>query len=428
MSAVAASSPRTRFRWVVCGLLFFVTANNYMDRQVFGVVAAELIRHFGWSTSDYASVVFWFQVAYGIGFIVSGKILDAVGSRIGLGVAVCLWSAAAAAHGAVGSLLGFKVVRLVLGLTEPSHMPAAIKVVAEWFPKSERALATGIYKAGSNVGAIAVPLIVPWIFVHYGWRATFVLTGLTGFVWLGFWLWLYRRPEVHPRVSPAELAHIRSDPVPPPPPRLSWRAVLRHKETWAYMNFKFMTDAMWHWYGAMFPLYLAQHFGLKLKDFGLPLIVVYLIADIGSIGGGWLSSALIQRGASITYARKLAMFVCCAATVPVIAVGVTQSLWLAVVLVGVAHAAHQGLTSNLFTVVSDLFPRNAVGTVVGLGGSIGQVGAALMTVVTAWVLAKYGNFTLLFLVAGSTYLIAWAIFHWVVPSFEPIEMKKSHSE
>jgi ACS family hexuronate transporter-like MFS transporter len=340
-------------------------------------------------------------------------------------VAVCIWSVAAALHGAMGSLVGFKLVRFLLGLSEPSHLPAAIKVVAEWFPRSERALATGIYKAGSNLGAITVPVLIPWIFHAFGWRATFLITASTGFVWLGFWLWFYRRPTESMRVSAVELAYIQSDPIPSPAPRLPWAGLLRHRETWAYMNFKFMTDAMWHWYGAMFPLYLAQHFGLKLKQFGLPLIVVYLLADAGSVGGGWLSSHLIKRGRSVTYARKLAMFVCCAATVPVMLVGVSDNLWLAIVLVGVAHAAHQGLTANLFTTVSDMFPRNAVGTVIGLGGSAGQVGAALMTVVTGIVLAKWGNFTMLFFVAGSTYLLAWLIFHLVVKRFEPLNLENA---
>ena len=413
----------TRFRWVICALLFFVTANNYMDRQVFGIMAPELIKIFGWTPAQYTDVVFWFQVAYGVGFLVAGRILDFVGTRLGLAVAVCIWSTAAALHGAMSSLGGFKFARFLLGISEPSHLPAAIKVVAEWFPRSERALATGIYKAGSNLGAFIVPLLVPWMFHAFGWRATFLVTASFGFVWLGFWLWLYRLPTDSKRVSVSELAFIRSDPIPPPLRRASWRSLLRHRETWAYMTFKFLTDAMWHWYGAMFPLYLAQEFGLKIKEFGLPLIIVYVLADTGSIGGGWLSSHLIKRGWSVTVARKLAMFVCCAATVPVVLVAVFHNLWFVVVLVGVAHAAHQGLTSNLFTTVSDIFPRNAIGTVIGLGGTAGQVGAALMTVATGIILARVGDFTPLFVVAGSTYLVAWTIFHFAVRRLEPLTLK-----
>lgn len=414
-----------RFRWVICALIFFVTANNYMDRQVFGIMAPELIKIFGWTPKQYTDVVFWFQFAYAIGFLLSGRILDYVGTRVGLAVAVVIWSTAAAMHGAMNGLLGFKFVRFFLGISEPSHMPAAIKVMAEWFPRSERALATGIYKAGSNLGAVTVPILIPWMFATFGWRTTFFVTAASGFVWLFFWLWLYRTPEKSRRVSKLELDYIQSDPVPPPVKSMGWGKVLRYRQTWAYMNFKFMTDAMWHWYGAMFPLFLAQQFGLKLKQFGLPLIIVYIIADVGSIGGGWISSHLIKRGWDITRARKLAMFICCAATLPVMAVAVSKNLWLVIVLVGVAHAAHQGLTSNLYTTVSDMFPKTAVGTVIGMGGTAGQLGAMSMTLVTGLVLAKYGNFTMLFFVAGATYLIAWLIFHLVVPRFEPIYIKEN---
>jgi ACS family hexuronate transporter-like MFS transporter len=409
-----------RYRWVICALIFFVTANNYMDRQVFGIMAPELIKIFGWTPKQYTDIVFWFQLAYAIGFLLSGRMLDYIGTRIGLAVAVLIWSSAAALHGAMNGLAGFKIVRFLLGVSEPGHMPAAIKVMAEWFPRSERALATGIYKAGSNLGAVTVPILIPWMFITFGWRTAFLVTAGTGFIWLGFWLRLYRIPEQSRRVSRLELDYIRSDPIPPRPKSMGWRKVLGHRQTWAYMNFKFMTDAMWHWYGAMFPLFLAQQFGLKLKQFGLPLIIVYVIADMGSIGGGWISSHLIRRGWDITRARKLAMLICCAATVPVIAVAISKNLWLVVCLVGVAHAAHQGLTSNLYTTVSDMFPKNAVGTVIGMGGTAGQLGAMSMTIVTGIVLAKSGSFTALFFIAGSTYLAAWTIFHMVVPRLEPI--------
>lgn len=428
-SAASPSSPPSsrpafsRYRWLVCGLLFFVTANNYMDRQVFGIMAPELIKLFGWTPTDYTQVVFWFQVAYGLGFIVAGRLLDYVGTRIGLALAVCLWSAASALHGAMNSLGGFKVVRFLLGLSEPSHLPAAIKVVAEWFPRSERALATGIYKAGSNLGAITVPLLIPWMFATFGWRTTFLYTALSGFLWVGLWWWLYRSPSESPHVSASELAFIQSDPIPPPAPQVPWLGLLRCRQTWAYVNFKFMTDAMWHWYAAMFPLYLSERFGLKLKEFGPPLITIYVMADTGSIAAGWFSSRLIKRGRSVTFARKLAMFICCACTVPVTLVGSLHSLWAVVILVGLAHGAHQGLTANLFTTVSDLYPRTSVGTVIGMGGTAGQVGAAVMTLLTGIVLARYGNFSALFAVAGSTYLVAWLIFHLAVPRLEPLALK-----
>jgi len=416
---------RAWFRWVVCGLLLLVTANNYMDRQVLGVMAPELIREFGWSAGDYTEIVFWFQVAYGLGFLLAGPFFDWVGTRLGFAIAVAAWSLAATWHSGVSSLLGFKIVRFLLGLTEPSHMPGGIKVVAEWFPRSERALATGIFKGGSNLGAILVPLLVPWMYFELGWRATFLITASTGFGWLGLWLWLYRLPAESRHTDDEERRHIASDPAPTGEARPGWRALLGRRETWAYMNFKFMTDAIWHWYLAMLPLFLSQKFGLGLREFGLPLVAVYLIADVGSIGGGWLSWHWLKRGWDLTAARKTAMFICCVATLPVMAVAYTDNLWLAIGLIGLAHAAHQGLTSNLFSTVSDMFPRGAVGTVVGWGGTAGQVGAAGMTLLTALALEKTGSSALLFLVAGSTYVIAWIIFHFVVPRLEPLRFQST---
>lgn len=423
-AAVVVSAPpfrRAHFRWIVCGLLFLVTANNYMDRQVLGVMAPELIRIFGWSAEDYTEVVFWFQVGYALGFPLAGRFFDAVGTRLGFAVAVAAWSLAATWHSGVSTLAGFKFVRFLLGVSEPSHMPGGIKTVAEWFPPHERALATGIFKSGSNLGAIIVPVAVPWMFFTFDWRVTFLLTASTGFVWLAAWLWLYHAPAENPRVGAEERAYILGGAVAEPPePRLPWRVLLRRRETWAYMNFKFMTDAIWHWYLAMLPLFLSQKFGLGLREFGLPLVAVYLIADVGSIGGGWLSSHWLRRGWDLTRARKTAMFICCAATLPVMLVTQTDNLWLVIGLVGLAHAAHQGLTSNLFSTVSDMFPRASVASVVGFGGTAGQIGAALMTVASGIALAKTGSLTVLFFVAGSTYLLAWLVFHLMVPRLAPV--------
>lgn len=414
---------RAHFRWVVCGLLFLVTANNYMDRQVLGVMAPELIRIFGWSPGEYTDIVFWFQIGYALGFIAAGRFFDFVGTRLGFAVAVVCWSLAATWHAGVSSLLGFKLVRFLLGLSEPSHMPGGIKVVAEWFPRSERALATGVFKSGSNLGAILVPVLVPWMFFTFDWRATFLITASTGFLWLGFWLWLYRPPAESPRVSAEELRYIADGEAASAPGRVPWRVLLRRRETWAYVNFKFMTDAIWHWYLAMLPLFLSQRFGLGLAEFGLPLVTIYVIADVGSIGGGWLSSRWIKRGWDLTRARKLAMFICCACTLPVMLVTQLENLWIVIGLIGLAHAAHQGLTSNLFSTVSDMFPRQAVASVVGFGGTAGQVGAALMTVLSGIALARTGSMAVLFFVAGSTYLMAYFIFHLLVPRLSPISLQ-----
>lgn len=410
------------FRWVVCALVFFAVANNYLDRQVFGVMGPELMKIFGWTAVQFTDIVFWFQVAYGIGFLLTGRIFDLIGTRIGFAIAVAVWSVAAILHAGMASLLSFKIVRFWLGLAEPANLPGSMKAIAEWFPRRERALATGFYKAGSNVGAMVVPLVVPWLFFSFGWRATFLITGSTGFIWLIFWLRYYRTPQESSDVTPEERAYILSDPI-AAPGRVKWSTVLRQRETWAYLAFKFLTDSIWFWYGALFPLFLSQNFKLSLKEFGLPLIVIYLIADFGSVGGGWLSTHWIRRGWSITRARKVAMLICCLCTVPVIFVTQTHRLWLVISLVGLAHAAHQGLTSNLFTTVSDLFPKQAIGTVAGLGGAAGQIGTAIMTLLTGYLLATTGSFTALFFIAGSSYLVAWTIFHFAVPSLEPLQLE-----
>lgn len=413
---------RSRFRWVVCALLFLVTANNYMDRQVLGVLAPELIGILDWSPEDYASIAFWFQVGYAVGFVAAGRIFDLVGTRLGFILAVAAWSLAAVAHGLVATAAGFKVVRFILGLAEPSHMPGGIKAVAEWFPPSERALATGIFKTGSNLGAITVPIVVPSLFLAFGWRATFAIVGSAGFAWLVLWVWLYRPEGRRPDSTPEAEARLPRKGGTPAVPRVPWSVLLRRRETWAYLNFKFMTDAVWHWYLAMLPLFLSQHFGLGLRDFGLPLVVIYVIAGGGSIGAGWLSSRWIKNGWSVTQARKTAMLVCCVSTLPVTLIVLLDSLWVVILIVGLAHAAHQGLTSNLFSAVSDLFPRHAVGSVVGFGGTAGQIGAALMTLFSMVALARTGSLVVMFFVAGTVYLAAFLIFHLLVPRLTPLDL------
>ena len=422
--ALVAPSFRTaHFRWVVCGLLFLITANNYLDRYLFSVLGPELIKILQWTPSDYTDVVFWFQVTYSISYIPSGWWLDRVGTRRGTAWLIALWSAAAMLPALLSSLPGFKFARGLLGVAEPGLVPGSIKVITEWFPRSERSLATGLYKAGTNLGAVFVPLVVPWLYFTFGWRVTFLITGASGFVLWVCWLKFYHPPATSPHVNATERAFIESDPVPPAIGKISWRVLFRCREMWGYTLIKFLTDAIWHWYGAMFPLFLARQFNLSLKDFGLPLVVLYLIADFGSVGGGWLATHLIKRGWDVTRARKLAMFVCCAAVLPAIYVPHTSSMWLAVVIVAIAHAAHQGLTSNLFTTVSDMFPRAAVGTVIGIGGSAGQAGAAVMTLVTGYLLATGGSLTVLFAIAGSVYLVAFGLFNLISPRYEPVRLE-----
>jgi MFS transporter, ACS family, hexuronate transporter len=411
-----------RKRWVICALLFFATTVNYIDRLVFGILGPELQRIFGWTTKDYTDIVFWFEVAYAIGLLSAGRILDTVGTRIGYAVALVFWSLASILHAAMSTILGFSIARFLLGLGEAGNFPAAIKTVAEWFPKKERALATGIFNAGSNVGAIAAPLAVPWIYVQLGWQWAFIITGAVGLIWIIFWFAFYHIPTEHPTISKAELAHIQSDP-PDPIIKVAWSKLLPHRQTWAFVIAKFLTDSIWRWYLYLLPLFFSQTFKLDIKNFGPPFVVIYVLADVGSIAGGWLSSALIKRGYSVNFGRKIALLVCAICVVPVVLVTQMSNMWFAVLLVGLAAAAHQGWSANLFTTVSDMFPKQAVGSVVGLGGMAGALGAMLILKVTGYVLTATGSYTLLFVAAGSAYLLSLAIIHVLVPRLESAKIE-----
>src|SRR5215472_1889760 len=364
------------FRWVICGLLLLGTTKNYMDRQVLGVLKTTLQLDLGWSEIDYSNLVFAFQAAYAVGMVVVGGLIDRIGTRLGYALAMVFWSIASMGHALGRSLTSFMVARSALGLGESGVFPASIKTVAEWFPKKERALATGIFNAGTNVGAILTPLVVPWITVQWGWRWAFVITGALGFVWLIFWFLIYRRPDEHPRISQAELDYIRSDPQ-APLPKIQWARLIPHRQTWAFVVGKFTTDPIWWFYLFWVPDFLQRKHGLALMKIGLPIMVIYVIADIGSVAGGWLSSWLIMHGRSVNLARKTALLLCAVCVVPIIYAYRIESTWGAVLLIGLAAAAHQGFSANLFTLTSDMFPRRAVGSVVGIGGMAGAVGGML---------------------------------------------------
>ena len=416
-------NPRVgRYRWVICGLLFFATTINYVDRLVFSILGPELQKTFGWTNQNYTDIVFWFEVAYAIGLLTAGRLLDRIGTRIGYAVSLIFWSLAAILHAFMSTIAGFSVARFLLGLGEAGNFPAAIKTVAEWFPKKERALATGIFNAGSNVGAIIAPLAVPWLYVNYGWQWAFIFTGTLGMLWLVLWFALYRVPEKHPKVSRAELSYIQSDPA-EPTEKIAWLRLLPHKQTWAYVIAKFLTDSIWRWYLYLLPLFFSQTFKLDIKNFGPPFLVIYILADFGSIGGGWVSSHLIKRGYSVNFGRKIALLICAICVVPVASVTQLRNMWIAVVLVGVAAAAHQGWSANLFTTASDMFPKQAVGSIVGLGGMAGALGAMLILKITGYVLTKTGSFTVLFIIAGSAYLISIAAIHLLVPRLEPARIR-----
>jgi ACS family hexuronate transporter-like MFS transporter len=415
-----------RYRWVICALLFFAATINYIDRQVIGILKPTLQTEIGWTEVEYSWIVFWFQTAYAVGLLAVGRVMDWLGTRRGFSLAIIFWSVAAMGHALAQSVTGFSVARFLLGLGEAGNFPASIKTVAEWFPKKERALATGIFNAGTNVGALATPLVVPWVTLMWGWRRAFILTGAIGFIWLAFWLALYRRPEEHPKLSKTELDYIQSDP-PDPPARIPWARLLPHRQTWAFALGKFMTDPIWWVYLFWLPDFLHKQHGLSLKDFGLPLATIYIIADVGSVGGGWLSSALIKRGWSINAGRKTAMLVCALCVTPIVFASQTANLWVAVLLIGLAAAAHQGWSANIFTMASDMFPRQAVGSVVGIGGMAGSIGGMLIARMTGEILQRTGSYVTVFLIAGSAYLLALLFIHLLVPRMTAVSVTASES-
>jgi ACS family hexuronate transporter-like MFS transporter len=414
--------PGGHFRWVICALLFFATTVNYVDRGVLGVLAPDLQKRVGWTDTQYGDINAAFSLAYAIGFLVLGRFIDRVGTRVGYAAALVAWSLAAAGHALARSAFGFGVARFFLGLGEAGNFPAAVKTTAEWFPRRERALATGVFNAGSNVGAVIAPLVVPVIALRLGWQAAFLFTGLVGLVWVAFWLPLYDRPERHPRVSKEELAWIRSDP-PEKPGQVPWVRLLPHRQTWAFAAGKFLTDPVWWFYLFWSAKFLSDRYGVDLKRIGPPLITIYLMADVGSVAGGWLSSRLIGLGWSLNAARKLALLVCALCVVPVAAAPLATEMWVAVSLIGLAAAAHQGFSANLYTLTSDLFPRRAVGSVVGLGSAAGAVGGILMQAASGRVKDMTGNYLPLFIVAGSVYVLSVLVIHGLAPRLEPVVLK-----
>ena len=410
-----------RYRWVIVGLLFTAMVINYVDRQTLGFLKGDLSKQYGWSESNYADLVFWFQATYALAYILWGRVMDRIGARWGFGIAFLIWQIGHMATAWAGSLNSFIATRLVLGVGEAGGFPGGIKAVAEWFPKKERAFATGLFNAGTNIGAIVTPLVVPAIALTWGWQACFIVTGIAGLLWLPVWLIIYRRPRENPRVSAAELAHIESDPA-DPVEKVPWLKLLKYRETWAYAVGKFLIDPIWWMFLFWLPDFLAKRHGLDLKTFGPPVVAIYLMSDIGSVAGGWGSSQLMKMGWSINRARKTVMLICALMAVPVAFAAMASSLWLAVLIIGVATAAHQGFSANLYTLPSDVFPRSAVGSVVGIGGMIGAIGGMAMAKYAGYVLDKLGTYTPIFILAASAYLLALLAVHLLTPKMEPVKL------
>src|SRR4051794_21547764 len=421
-AAPASESGRMgRVRWVIVALLFAATAINYIDRQTIALLKPTLQKEFNWTELTYSNIVIWFQAAYALGYIFFGVFVDRVGARIGYATAFALWTGAHILHAAARSVFGFGAVRFLLGIGESGNFPAGLKAVTEWFPKKERALATGIFNAGSNVGAIVAPLIVPAITIAYGWRMAFVITGAGSLVWLVAWVGLYRRPRESKQLSAQELAYIESDAA-DPAAKVPWARLIGRRETWAFAIGKFLTDPVWWMFLFWLPDFLVKRHGLDLKTFGIPLVVIYIVSDLGSIAGGWLSSRLIHRGWTINRARKTTMLIAALAVTPIFFAQYVDSLWGAVAIISLATAAHQAWSANLYTLPSDMFPRKAVGSVIGIGGTAGAIGGMIFSLYIGQVLERIGTYSLIFYVAGSVYLIALGIIHWLSPRLEQAEV------
>jgi MFS transporter, ACS family, hexuronate transporter len=399
------------FRWTVCALLFVATTINYVDRQILGILAAPLQSALGWSESEYGLVVTAFQVAYAVGLLSFGRVIDRVGTRIGYSLAIGLWSLAATAHGLVRSVSGFGVARFFLGLGEAGNFPAAVKAITEWFQPEERAFAVGVFNSGSTVGAITTPLVVPWIALRYGWQAAFVLTGLIGLVWVPLWLAVYRRPALETGVIEST-----SD--------VSWSTLLRYRQTWALLIGRFLTDPVWWFYLFWAPKYLHSRYGLTLDRIGLPLVSIYLISNAGGLFGGWLSSLLLRRGWSVNVARKFSILVCALMVVPVSFGTRLGSTWAAVLVLGLAAAGHQGWASNLFALLGDIYPPRAVASVTGLTGFGGAIGGMIAATAIGFVLEKTGSYTIPFAYAGGSYLLMLCIVHLMIPRIAPVEERR----
>jgi ACS family hexuronate transporter-like MFS transporter len=407
-----------RYRWTICALVFFATTINYMDRQVLGLLNPLLQARIGWNNIQYGYIVDAFVAAYAIGFLFMGGFIDRVGTRIGYAVSIAIWSVAAMSHALVRTALGFGAARFALGLGESGNFPAGIKTVAEWFPRKERALATGIFNCGTNVGATIAPFVVPWIAIHWGWQFGFLFTGIFSAIWVVVWLKIYRKPQEHPKVSAAELAYIQSDP-PEPSVRIAWSALLPHRQAWAFIIAKFLTDPIWWFYLYWLPTYLTTQHGVSLTGLGLPLLIIYNAASVGSIFGGWLPAKFLKAGWTVNRARKVAMLICAAGVVPIVMVARVRSLWAAVALISLATAAHQGWSANLFTLASDMFPQRAVASVVGIGGFGGAIGGMCIATFTGFLLQLTGSYVPIFVIAGSVYLIALVFVQLLAPHLKP---------
>ncbi len=424
-----------KYRWTICTLVFFATTINYLDRQVISLLKPILEKEFSWTETDYSSIVIAFQLAYAIGLLGFGRIIDKIGTKMGYALSLTVWSFAAVAHAFAKTTFGFGVARAALGLSEAGNFPAAIKAVAEWFPKKERALATGIFNSGTNVGAILAPIAVPWIAVKWGWQEAFIITGAIGLIWLVFWFIFYEIPAKQKRLSKAEFDYIHSDAdenhTDEKQESVSWAKLLGFRQTWAFILGKFMTDPIWWFLLFWLPSFLKSEYQMEGMQVSLPLALVYTMTTFGSIGGGWLSGHLIRKGWPVFRARKVSMLAFALAVIPVISAQALGKVnpWIAVVVIGIAASAHQAWSANIFTTASDMFPKKAVGSIVGLGGMAGAIGGILIARIAGVLLDHYKElghieigYYIMFFISGFAYLFAWFIMHVLAPKMKKVDL------
>jgi ACS family hexuronate transporter-like MFS transporter len=425
-------------RWTICALVFFATTINYLDRAVISLLKSTLSKELSWDDADYANIEIAFKISYAIGLMLAGRIIDKVGTKKGYSWATGLWSLAAIVHAFAKNVFGFAAARAALGFTEAGNFPAAIKTTAEWFPKKERAFATGLFNSGANIGAIVAPLTVPFIAVTFGWQWAFIITGILGFFWLIFWQKYYHTPAAHPKITPDELAYINSDiePVamneaPKAEKKYTWGMLLGYKQTWAFSIGKLLTDPIWWFYLFWLPDFLESQYGLKGTQIALPVAAVYTLSVIGSVGGGWVPLKLISNNWSVFRARKTSMLIYAFLVLPILFAQYLGSInmWLAVLVIGIAAAAHQAWSANIFTTVSDMFPKHTVGSVTGIGGMFGAIGGILLSLLVQKNLFVYYRsinqievaYYIMFAVCALSYLLAWLIMHLLVPKVNVIE-------
>jgi ACS family hexuronate transporter-like MFS transporter len=424
----------SNYRWTICALIFFATTINYLDRQVIGILKPLLDSDLGIGEKDYSHIIMAFQLCYGVGMVIAGRLIDKFGTKLGYGVSVILWSFAAMGHALAKGTLGFGIWRGFLGVTEAGNFPAAIKAVAEWFPKKERALATGIFNSGTNVGAIVAPLAIPAMVVLWGWQSAFIVTGAIGFLWVIVWFLFYEIPEKHKKVTANELAYINSDvdEQAETKEKVPWLKLLKYRQTWLFFIGKGLTDPIWWFYLFWIPGWLAtvRGAGLDVKSFGLPLAFIYTMTTVGSIGGGWVSGYMIKKGMSPFKARKYTMLIFALLVIPIIfAQSPSIGNWGAVCLIALAASSHQAWSANIFTTVSDAFPKKAVSSVTGIGGMAGAVGGAFISYVAGGILEHFKGlghietgYVIMFGIAGSAYLLAWIIMQVFAPKVKKVTL------